>query len=164
MKSAFSLGTNHCDDDHWKIFGVIFYWVEALFFGKVESGWSPGHRVGKQRSRVSSQSTVSSYSFLLSRSTTFTEHSMPWREQTSSAQTVGIPGDCSSQPPSAGGKAGPFMQHWCIQKALICLFSPNDPDVAGWHFHFLQCCRKGLAQKVLLQSLLIEFFIHILFL
>lgn len=40
---------------------------------------------------------------------------MPWREQTSSAQTVGIPGHCSSQPPSAGGQAGPFMQHCCIQ-------------------------------------------------
>lgn len=77
------------------------------------------------------------------------EHSMPWREQTSSAQTVGIAGDCSSQSPSAGGRAGPFLQHCCSQNSLICLFSQNDPGTAGWHFHFLQSCRKGWAHKVL---------------
>lgn len=66
----------------------------------------PGYRAGKQRSRISSQSRVSSFSFLLSRSTTFTERSMPWREQTSSAQTVGILGIAALSHPLQEGKQG----------------------------------------------------------
>lgn len=141
--------------------GSSFTGLRLCFFGKVESGWS---WLQGREAKVKNIKSEQSFFILLFAFQVHNVHgafnALEGADKLSSNR--GYSGDCSSQPPSAGGKAGPFMQHWCIQESFIGLFSQNDPDTAGWHFHFLQCYRKGLAQKVL--WVLVEFFIHILFL